>query len=43
MIGHPGHSGLAALCRHYLKPALEFFEVRDFAPDFARLLRQRFD
>jgi hypothetical protein len=39
-----GHSALAALCRHHLKHGLELFELRDFAPDFAQLLRpQRFD
>jgi hypothetical protein len=38
-----GHSAVAALCRHHLKYGLEPFEVRDFAPDFAQLLRQRFD
>ena len=38
-----GHSAVATLCRHHLKHDLELFKVRDFAPDFAQLLRQRFD
>ena len=38
-----GHSAFATLCRHHLKHNVELFKVRDFAPDFAQLLRQRFD
>jgi hypothetical protein len=32
----------STLCRHHLKHDLELFKVRDFAPDFAQLLRQRY-
>jgi hypothetical protein len=38
-----GHSAFATLWRHHLKHDLELLKVRDFAPDFAQLLRQRFD
>jgi hypothetical protein len=38
-----GHSAVATLCRHHRKHDLKLFKVRDFAPDFAQLLRQRFD
>jgi hypothetical protein len=42
MIGH-SDTQFAKLCRHHLKHDLELSKIRDFAPDFAQLLRQRFD
>ena len=40
---HRSEPELMIVGRHDLKPAIEHSKIRGFAPDFAQLLRQRFD